>query len=64
MRKDFDTNVQEWTIRLQEDPEWHRRVDGWKNELLDHPDLRESVEGIWQRAKRWLLEDIERPVKF
>ncbi len=58
MRLEFDQRVHEWTERLKEDPEWSAKVNAWKHEMLDRPELRRTAEGLWGQIRTWLLDDI------
>jgi uncharacterized membrane-anchored protein YjiN (DUF445 family) len=60
LRADLNTRIEEWAMRLKNDPSWIEKINEWKNELVDHPGLRSSIAGIWSQTKEWLLADIER----
>jgi uncharacterized membrane-anchored protein YjiN (DUF445 family) len=60
LRKDFSNRVAEWTERLKSDPEWIARVDEWKNEIIEYPELRSYIAGIWAEGKEWILGDLEK----
>jgi uncharacterized membrane-anchored protein YjiN (DUF445 family) len=61
MRDDLNRRVEEWVEKLKSDPDWNRRIEVWKNDLIEHPELRNSIAGIWSDTKEWLLADIEKP---
>ena len=61
LRTDFSKRVDEWVERLKSDPEWIARVDEWKTEIIEYPELRSYIAGIWAEGKQWILGDLEKP---
>jgi uncharacterized membrane-anchored protein YjiN (DUF445 family) len=58
LRAEFDAFVQSFIDRLKHSPEYREKVEGLKRELLDRPEVEAIVLEFWQRAKRWVLEDV------
>lgn len=61
LRTDLNLRVLEWAEKLKNDPEWIAKINDWKNDLVENPNLRSSIAGFWAQAKEWILTDIEKP---
>jgi uncharacterized membrane-anchored protein YjiN (DUF445 family) len=59
LRVDLAGRVEEWIIRLRDDPDVIARVNDWKNGLVDHPDLQKRTAGLWAQAREWILRDLD-----
>jgi uncharacterized membrane-anchored protein YjiN (DUF445 family) len=55
MRKGFDSQLRALAERLRTDPEQIARVEAAKQELLDHPKIREYLANVWSTLKALLL---------
>ena len=60
LRHRFDELVQGFTERLKHDPDFQRRGQMIRDELLDHPAFREYLQGLWRKLQDWLQEDLGR----
>ena len=60
LRHRFDELVQGFTERLKHDPDFQRRGQMIRDELLDHPAFREYLQGLWRKLQDWLQADMER----
>jgi uncharacterized membrane-anchored protein YjiN (DUF445 family) len=46
---------------LQHDPKTQERVEGIKQRLIDHPEMRKASVAVWSTARRLILEAIDDP---
>ncbi len=57
-RKQFDEVVEEFLERMKNDPAFHQKIDGWKNQLLASPEAAVYIDGLWSQLKNWLRNDL------
>lgn len=57
-RKQFDQVVASFIERMKSDPNYHRKIDEWKQQLLSTPVVADYFEGLWSQFKEWLIKDI------
>lgn len=60
LRLRFDGFMLEFIERLKSDPAFLARGDVVRDELLDHPALRQTLQGLWDGLRHWLHEDLGR----
>ena len=60
MRKRFDHFVDDFVVRLKLDPEFQRRGEQIRAELMAHPALGDYLHGIWGELLDWLHDDLGR----
>lgn len=60
LRKDYEQWVSAYLQRLRDDPALVAQVGEIKERLLDHPLLREYVQGLWQEVQQSLRRDLSR----
>ncbi len=60
LRYRFDALVHGFTERLKHDPDFQRRGQAIRDELLEHPAFREYLQGLWHKLQDWLEEDMGR----
>ncbi len=51
LRQRFDSYLREYAVRLREDPATIAKLDAAKNQLLDHPAVRDWLETLWDHVK-------------
>jgi uncharacterized membrane-anchored protein YjiN (DUF445 family) len=61
LRRDADERIRQMASDLQSSPELISRVEGMKEELLEHPEFRAWSAGLWERIKLGIIEASERP---
>ncbi|MDO5652626.1 MAG: DUF445 domain-containing protein [Brachymonas sp.] len=59
LRQHYAAEVARWAQRLQHDTDLQQRVEDFKNQFLDHPDLRMQVLQLWQKLRHWLQDDLQ-----
>jgi len=59
LRADLDARVREWVEKLCDDPEWKERINGWKEEMLQHPKVRGAIADLWTSLKEWIASDLD-----
>lgn len=57
-RGDFQAAVEEIVTRLAADPDFHRRGEEVKAEVLANPVVQDYLDSVWRELKRRLTEDI------
>ncbi|MGJ7572740.1 DUF445 domain-containing protein [Variovorax sp. RB2P76] len=60
MRKRFDHFVDDFVVRLKLDPEFQRRGEQIRAELIAHPALGDYLHGLWGELLAWLHDDLGR----
>jgi uncharacterized membrane-anchored protein YjiN (DUF445 family) len=55
LRANVDIRAADFARRLRDDPEMHAKGEAWKQELLDHPEVRRWIESLWGEMKRGML---------
>ncbi|VWX60431.1 conserved hypothetical protein [Burkholderiales bacterium 8X] len=58
MRQRFDGFMHDFTDTLKHDPDFQRRGEAIRAELLGHPALGDYVHGLWSELLAWLHEDL------
>lgn len=61
MREDLSNRVVDWIDRLQSDPEWHAKIEEWKEDLINSASVRDMISRLWDEGKEKLLRDLETP---
>jgi len=60
-RKAIDSMLAELAEDLQHDPETQARADGFKNRLLDHPQVLTTSISLWDALRRTLVSSLRDP---
>jgi uncharacterized membrane-anchored protein YjiN (DUF445 family) len=55
LRKNFDRYLRDYAVALRTDPEKAARVENAKIDLLERPDVREWLSGLWAYLKQAIL---------
>lgn len=58
LRSDLSAQIVEWIDRLEKDPEWHARIDAWKEETIGSESVRNLIGRLWDEGKRRLVNDL------
>jgi len=58
-RKQFDRAVSDFIEHMKSDPNYHRKIDQWKRQLLDTPVIADYFDALWSQFKTWLVNDID-----
>jgi uncharacterized membrane-anchored protein YjiN (DUF445 family) len=61
LRLRFDATVREFIDSLKTAPEYREKVETLKEQLLQHPALRDYLDGLWPDVRQALEEDAARP---
>jgi uncharacterized membrane-anchored protein YjiN (DUF445 family) len=61
LRRGFDTQLRELAERLRSDPEQIARVEAARDQLLEHPRIREYLANLWDSVKELLLREADDP---
>ncbi len=61
LRRQFDTFVAGFILRLKDDPALREKVEAIKHELLASPALAGYLQGLWSLLLGWLRDDLGRP---
>jgi uncharacterized membrane-anchored protein YjiN (DUF445 family) len=61
LRGGFDIQLRELAERLRNDPEQIAKVEAARDQLLDHPRIREYLANLWDSMKTLLLREAEDP---
>jgi uncharacterized membrane-anchored protein YjiN (DUF445 family) len=57
LRRGFDTQLRELAERLRSDPEQIARIEVARDQLLEHPRIREYLTNLWDAIKELLLRE-------
>jgi uncharacterized membrane-anchored protein YjiN (DUF445 family) len=57
-RAQFDEVVAEFLERMKNDPVFHAKIEGWKQQLLASPLTAMYINGLWTQLKNWLRNDL------
>ena len=57
-RQQFDEVVEEFLERMKNDPAFHQKINGWKEQLLVSPEAAQYIDGLWVQLKTWLRTDL------
>jgi uncharacterized membrane-anchored protein YjiN (DUF445 family) len=58
LRRDYEAWIAGYVARLREDPELQRQVEGIKQRIIEHPQVRDYVQGIWDEVRDSLRRDL------
>jgi uncharacterized membrane-anchored protein YjiN (DUF445 family) len=61
LRHGFDRQLRELAERLRTDPEQIARVEAARDQLLDHPRIREYLANLWDSMKKLVLHEADDP---
>lgn len=61
IRATIDKRVVAFADRLRDEPELLAKGEALKEELLDHPDVREWIDSLWSEAKRGMITAADDP---
>ncbi|WP_041298458.1 DUF445 domain-containing protein [Ilumatobacter coccineus] len=61
IRATVDKRVVAFATRLRDEPELLAKGEALKEELLDHPDVREWIDSLWSEAKRGMISAADDP---
>jgi uncharacterized membrane-anchored protein YjiN (DUF445 family) len=61
LRRGFETQLRELANRLRTDPEQIAKVEAARDQLLEHPRIREYLANLWDAVKELLLREAEDP---
>lgn len=61
LRLRFDATVRDFIDSLKSAPEYRAKVETLKEQLLQHPALRDYLDGLWPELRQALEEDAARP---
>jgi uncharacterized membrane-anchored protein YjiN (DUF445 family) len=61
LRRGYDTQLRELAERLRSDPEQIAKVEAARDQLLDHPRIREYLANLWDAMKKLLLREADDP---
>jgi uncharacterized membrane-anchored protein YjiN (DUF445 family) len=61
LRRGFDTQLRELAERLRSDPEQIAKIEAARDQLLDHPRIREYLADLWDAVKTLLLHEADDP---
>jgi uncharacterized membrane-anchored protein YjiN (DUF445 family) len=59
VRLNIETQLRQFALRLQTDPELQRKGEQLKHELLDHPEVRRWFDSLWTETKSSLLSALD-----
>lgn len=60
LRQRYAEQTAQLLQRLEDDEDFRARVDNWKNEWLQSPELGDYSQQLWQRLRQWLHQDLAR----
>jgi uncharacterized membrane-anchored protein YjiN (DUF445 family) len=61
VRVALDEMLEQLASNLQDDPETMRRADAFRDGVMNHPDVRSSVQALWTTVRHVLEEAIDDP---
>ncbi|MEO9140542.1 MAG: DUF445 domain-containing protein [Jatrophihabitans sp.] len=61
LRKGFDQKLRELAEQLRHDPDRIARVEAARDQILDHPNVHEYLNNLWDAMKALLLSETEDP---
>ena len=56
-RKQFDELAARFIERLKSDPEYHARIESWKQQFLNTPVVADYFETLWVQFRKWMQKD-------
>lgn len=60
LRQRYSAEAARLMDRLQDDPEFQAKVDGWKRQLVESPLVQDYARDLWSRLLTWLHDDLAR----
>jgi uncharacterized membrane-anchored protein YjiN (DUF445 family) len=61
LRRGFETQLRELAERLRSDPEQIAKIEAARDQLLEHPRIREYLANLWDAVKELLLREADDP---
>ncbi len=61
LRQGFDAQLRDLTERLRSDPEQIAKVEAARDQLLEHPRIREYLANLWDSVKTLILDQADDP---
>jgi len=61
LRDDFNSRIQNFRTSLSESPEMALKAEEWKQQILNHPEVRSWIGTLWQRTKGALIDAAKDP---
>jgi len=61
VRDSVDARVAALAERFTADPELHAKGEAFKDEMLDHPEVRRWIDSLWTEAKRGMISAADDP---
>ena len=61
LRKGYDSQLRDLAERLRTDPEQIAKVEAARDQLLEHPRIREYLSDLWDAMKRLVLREADNP---
>ncbi len=61
LRQGFDEQLAELAVRLHTDPEQIAKVEAGRDQLLEHPRIREYLANLWDAVKALVLHEADDP---
>jgi uncharacterized membrane-anchored protein YjiN (DUF445 family) len=61
LRHGFDVQLHELAVRLRTDPQQIARVEAARDQMLEHPRIREYLSNLWDAVKDLLLREADDP---
>ena len=58
LRHRYAAEAERLLVKLEEDPDFQAKVDGWKREFVDSQLVQEYARDLWQRLRQWLHDDL------
>ena len=58
LRNDLSKQIVEAIDRLESDPEWHARIDRWKDETIHSESVRNLIGRLWDEGKSKIVGDL------
>ena len=59
LRTDLSNRIVDWIDRLENDPEWHGKIEEWKSEIIESESVRNLIARLWDEGKEKLVADLE-----
>lgn len=59
LRTDLSSRIVDWIDRLENDPEWHGKIEEWKSEIIESESVRNLIARLWDEGKEKLIADLE-----
>ena len=59
-RNQFDEVVNEFLVRMKTDPVFHQKINDWKHNMVNSPEVITYIHGLWGQLKSWLRNDMSR----